>query len=53
MKALKIGNDVKIEYHNDSPYKLVKHGTTLCYANQVWTNLETIYREKIERINKI
>ena len=36
IKCKKSIYNVKIEYHNDSPYKLVKYGTTLCDANQVW-----------------
>lgn len=28
--------DVKVEYHNYDPYKLVEYGTTLTDANQVW-----------------
>ena len=36
IKSKKSIYNVKVEYHNDDPYGLVKYGTTLTDANQVW-----------------
>ena len=36
IKSKKSIYDVKIEYHNEDPYKLVEYGTSLKSANQVW-----------------
>lgn len=36
IKSKKSIYDVKIEFHNSDPFKLVEHGTKLKDANQVW-----------------